>query len=80
MFEVKDKHSRFPCKFWLLSILQLDIFQQWDFNFQVYLKRGKACFNLLQDSLVHGKSPYSVQIRENTDQKKLRISTFFTQW
>ena len=26
------------------------------------------------------KSPYSVQIRENTDQKKLRIWTLFTQW
>ena len=26
------------------------------------------------------KSPYSVQIQENTDLKKLRISTLFTQW
>ena len=26
------------------------------------------------------KSPYSVQIQENTDQKKLRIWTLFTQW
>ena len=26
------------------------------------------------------KSPYSVQIRENTDQKKLGIWTFFAQW
>ena len=25
-------------------------------------------------------SPYSVRIRENTDQKKLRIWTLFTQW
>ena len=25
-------------------------------------------------------SPYSVRIRENTDQKKLRIGTLFTQW
>ena len=25
-------------------------------------------------------SPYSVQMRENTDQKKLRIWTLFTQW
>ena len=25
------------------------------------------------------KSPYSVQTRENTDQKKLQIGTFFTQ-
>ena len=24
--------------------------------------------------------PYSVRMRENTDQKKLRIWTFFTQW
>ena len=28
---------------------------------------------------LRGKSPYSVQIRENTDQKKLRIWTLFTQ-
>ena len=26
------------------------------------------------------KSPYSVRIRENTDHKKLRIWTLFTQW
>ena len=26
------------------------------------------------------KSPYSVQIQENTDQKNLRIWTLFTQW
>ena len=26
------------------------------------------------------KSPYSIQIRGNTDQKKLRIWTLFTQW
>ena len=25
-------------------------------------------------------SPYSVRMRENTDQKKLRIWTLFTQW
>ena len=25
-------------------------------------------------------SPYSVRLRENTDQKKLRIGTLFTQW
>ena len=28
---------------------------------------------------LHSKSPYSVRIRENTDQKKLRIWTLFTQ-
>ena len=28
---------------------------------------------------IYGKSPYSVQIQENTDQKKLRIWTFFAQ-
>ena len=27
-----------------------------------------------------GKSPYSIQIRENTDQKNLRIWTFSAQW
>ena len=27
----------------------------------------------------HGISPYSVRIQENTDQKKLRIWTIFTQ-
>ena len=26
------------------------------------------------------KSPYSVQMQENTDQKKLRIWTLFAQW
>ena len=26
------------------------------------------------------KSPYSVQMRENTDQKKFRIWAIFTQW
>ena len=26
------------------------------------------------------KSPYSVQTQENTDQKKIRIWTLFTQW
>ena len=30
--------------------------------------------------IFRSKSPYSVQIRENTDQKKLRIWTLFTQW
>ena len=28
----------------------------------------------------HHKSPYSVQIRKNTDQKKLHIWTLFSQW
>ena len=29
---------------------------------------------------LRSKSSYSVQIRENTDQKKLRVWTLFTQW
>ena len=29
---------------------------------------------------LRSKSPYLVQIQENTDQKKLRIWTLFTQW
>ena len=29
---------------------------------------------------LHSKYPYSVRIRENTDQKKLRIWTLSTQW
>ena len=29
---------------------------------------------------LRGKSQYSVRIRENTDQKKLRLWTLFTQW
>ena len=29
---------------------------------------------------VRSISPYSVRMRENTDQKKLRIWTLFTQW
>ena len=29
---------------------------------------------------IYCKSPYSVRIQENTDQKKLRIWTLFTQW
>ena len=39
----------------------------WRFNMEIY------SVNLLR------KSPYSVRIRENTDQKKLRIRTLFTQ-
>ena len=31
-------------------------------------------------SCVRSKSPYSVRIQENTDQKKLRIWTFLTHW
>ena len=29
---------------------------------------------------LRSKSPYSVRVRENTDQEKLRIWTLFTQW
>ena len=29
---------------------------------------------------IRSKSPYSVQIQENKDQKKLRIWALFTQW
>ena len=38
-----------------------------------------SCIRKEYGDLLH-KSPYSVQIQENTDQKKLRIWTLFTQW
>ena len=41
-------------------------------------KRNKDNGNLWR--IFFCKSPYSVQIQENIDQKKLRIWTLFTQW
>ena len=46
-----------------------------------YLKIGKNVFRRTNSiSENNSKSLYSVQIHENTDQKKLRIWTLFTQW
>ena len=36
-------------------------------------------FKNVQKTSVSHISPYSVQMRENTDQRKLRIGTYFTQ-
>ena len=42
------------------------------------LKYGFSCVQTEYGDLLR-KSPYSVRIQENTDQKKLRIRTLFTQ-
>ena len=45
------------------------------FTFVAYFSRIRTEYgDLLR------KSPYSVRMRENVDQKKLRIRTLFTQW
>ena len=47
--------------------------QIWNFLWSVFSCIRSKCGDLLR------KSPYSVRIQENTDQKKLRIWTPFTQ-
>ena len=42
----------------------------WSVFFRIWTKYGDLLY----------KSPNSVRIRENTDQKKLHIWTLFTQW
>ena len=48
--------------------------QIWSFFWSVFSLNGTEYGDILSKSL------YSVQIRENTDQKKLRIWTLFTRW
>ena len=60
-------------------------------TFGMSLGKVKASANILSRQTLHEKCPntefflvriflYSVRIQENTDQKKLRIWTLFTQW
>ena len=58
------------------KFLRLFIFQ-W---MQVWLKNNTTAWKMSKYGVfLQSKSPYSVRIQENTDQKKLRIWTLFTQ-
>ena len=60
------KFHLFQCFFSISSVLQV-VCSPW-----MIRKRWVYC--------VMSKSPYSVRIKQNTDQKKLRIWTSLTQW
>ena len=42
--------------------------------------RGVLQNHCVKSAQIRSMSPYSVRMQENTDQKKLRIRTLFTQW